>query len=269
MTATPAKIKSRLAHWREWEPNPILLKELRQAVRSDALSGMLLFLLAMLYLGCVAYLSGHGLVGEAAQMGQAVFRAVLSALAIISLLFIPVYTGIRLALERQQADLMFFTTLSSSNVVHGKFLSGATLAVVFFSACLPFMAFSTLLRGVDLPTSCFIFVVLFAAACVAILAAIAVAVMPFHLVFRALLGIILTAALIALGGMLLDFFFLIVESGVGMMATLGSFGTGFMAALWATALGATICYGTAITFMVGHRTPPENHNQIATPEPAG
>ena len=36
------------SNWRTWEPNPIVVKELRQAVRSWAVTGMLLLFLAVL-----------------------------------------------------------------------------------------------------------------------------------------------------------------------------------------------------------------------------
>ena len=40
-----AALKHRLAHWREWELNPVVVKELRQAVRSWAVTGMLMLFL--------------------------------------------------------------------------------------------------------------------------------------------------------------------------------------------------------------------------------
>ena len=48
MTANFAKLKTRLANWREWELNPVIVKELRQAVRSWAVTGMLLLFLTVL-----------------------------------------------------------------------------------------------------------------------------------------------------------------------------------------------------------------------------
>ena len=43
-----ASIKSHFTNWREWELNPIVIKELRQAVRSWAVTGMLLLFLTVL-----------------------------------------------------------------------------------------------------------------------------------------------------------------------------------------------------------------------------
>ena len=45
-----ARIKSHFINWREWELNPIVIKELRQAVRSWAVTGMLLLFLIVLFI---------------------------------------------------------------------------------------------------------------------------------------------------------------------------------------------------------------------------
>ena len=79
-------------------------------------------------------------------------------LAGASVFFIPLYVGIRVAVERQEnnPDLLYVSTLSPARIIRGKFLCGAYMALLFFSACMPFMAFTNLLRGVDLPTVFFI-----------------------------------------------------------------------------------------------------------------
>src|SRR5205823_4778714 len=70
------------------------------------------------------------------------------------LLFIPAYTGIRLAAERSDinVDLLFISTLRPRAIVRGKFVAALVLAVLIFSACTPFMTFSYLLRGLDVPS---------------------------------------------------------------------------------------------------------------------
>src|ERR1700744_534239 len=50
------RFKSHFANWREWELNPIVIKELRQAVRSWAVTGMLLLFLAVLFIAAVGFL---------------------------------------------------------------------------------------------------------------------------------------------------------------------------------------------------------------------
>jgi len=207
---------SRFATWREWEPNPILVRELRQAARSRMLAGMLLVLLAGLFLVAVALLSAQSVIGVRGWfMGQKLFNAFLAAQAVGGLVFIPLYTGLRLMAERQAPDLMFYTLLSESKVVRGKLSSSACLAALFFSPCIPFMAFSSLFEGVDILVILFVQAVLFAAVCLGILAAIAIASAPLHVGGQVLLGLAFTAALLVLGRMLMGFLFRVVESGVG------------------------------------------------------
>ena len=56
MTAAFARMKTRLANWRAWELNPVVVKELRQAVRSWAVTGMLLLFLAILLCTALGFL---------------------------------------------------------------------------------------------------------------------------------------------------------------------------------------------------------------------
>ena len=86
-----------------------------------------------------------------------------SSLPLASIFFIPLYVGIRVAAERQEnnPDLLYVSTLSPARIIRGKFFCGAYMALLFFSACMPFMAFTNLLRGVDLPTVFFILFYLF------------------------------------------------------------------------------------------------------------
>ena len=55
MMATINKVKTHFANWREWELNPIVIKELRQGVRSWTVTGMLLLFLVVLF---ITYRSG-------------------------------------------------------------------------------------------------------------------------------------------------------------------------------------------------------------------
>ena len=49
-------LKTRCANWREWEMNPIVIKELRQGVRSWAVTGMLLLFLVVLFFASLGFL---------------------------------------------------------------------------------------------------------------------------------------------------------------------------------------------------------------------
>jgi hypothetical protein len=67
---------------------------------------------------------------------------------------VPAYAGARLAAERSDTnvDLLFTTALKPRAIIWGKFFSAVVLTLLIFSACLPFMTFAYLLRGIDIPT---------------------------------------------------------------------------------------------------------------------
>lgn len=144
-----------LSKWRTWEPNPIVVKELRQAVRSWAVTGVLLAFLCILFLVVLSHLLGQTIQSNANQpLGREIFQFFLTFLSILSFILIPLYVGVRLMAERQEGnvDMLYITTLSAARIIRGKLLCGVYLIVLFFSVCAPFMVFTNLLRGIDLPT---------------------------------------------------------------------------------------------------------------------
>ena len=192
MNSTLARLKSHFSNWREWEMNPIVIKELRQAVRSWAVTGMLLLFLTVLFITSLGFLVTQSFdVTENMQLGGSMFSAFIVILAGASVFFIPLHVGIRVAAERQEnnPDLLYVTTLSPARIIRGKFLCGAYMALLFFSACMPFMAFTNLLRGVDLPTVFFILFYLFLVVCAANMIAIFFACLPMSRPFKILLVI--------------------------------------------------------------------------------
>src|ERR1035438_681819 len=162
------------------------------------------------------------------QMGAAMVSAFLVILAGASVLFIPLFTGVRVASERQENnhDLLYVTTLSPARIIVGKFLCSAYIALLFFSACMPFMVFTNLLRGVDLPTVFFILAFLFLGVCAANMIAIFLACLPMSRPFK---------FLFVIGGFISSFFiigsmigssFLFMRSGVGAMMSERNFWIG-------------------------------------------
>jgi hypothetical protein len=188
-----AGIRNHFANWRNWEFNPIVVKELRQAVRSWAVTGMLLLFLALLFLVSVGFLAFQSANADAyEEFGGIMFGWFAGILVVASVLFIPLYLGVRVAAERQEnnPDLFYVSTLSPERIILGKFLCGAYMAVLFFSACMPFMAFTSLLRGVDLPTIFFVLFYLFLIVCTANMAAIFLGCLPLTRPFKVLLAVV-------------------------------------------------------------------------------
>lgn len=217
---TAVQIKSRLGAWRSWEMNPIVVKELRQAVRNWSVTGMLiLFLLALLFTTVFVLLGRSLNMSDNMDVGGDVFTAFMLILSAASVLFIPLYMGIRMGSERQEnnADLFYISTLSPARIVWGKTICGAYIAVLFFSACMPFMALTNLFRGVDLPTVFFNLGFLFIAICATTQLAIFLACLPVSRAFKFLFG---------LGQFILSFWIIggvmifseeMMRSGVGSM----------------------------------------------------
>jgi hypothetical protein len=192
MNPNLARLKTHFTNWREWELNPIVIKELRQGVRSWTVTGMLLLFLIVLFVASLGFLITESFdVSASLELGGRMFSVFVVILAGASLFFIPLYTGIRVAAERQEnnPDLLYVTTLSPARIIFGKFLCSAYIVVLFFSACMPFMAFTNLLRGVDLPTVFFILIYLFLAVCATNMIAIFLACIPASRPFKVLFAI--------------------------------------------------------------------------------
>ncbi|MBC8094766.1 MAG: hypothetical protein H7Y43_03030 [Akkermansiaceae bacterium] len=222
--------------------NPVLLKELRQAMRSQFLIGMVVMLLILLFTVALFFLVRHDLLGSltpSPQIGIRLLQAFLSILTVSSVLLIPAYIGIRLAVERRKhdLDLMFVTTLSPGQIVRGKLASGVYLTVMVFSVCTPFVSFTNLMRGVDAPTIVFILFCLFAAVCLSVQATIMFACLPLNLFFKTFAGMVLAVGLSALCATLLLFFSQLLQTGVGALAEKPRFWMNFVVTTFWTLCG--------------------------------
>ena len=171
--------------------NPIVVKELRQAVH-----GKFLIIVLMLFLVVQLFTMGIFLANESASLsfnaGRTIFVVLSSILLATCLLFVPAYTGIRLASERSDAnvDLLFITTLRPRSIIWGKFLSALILTILLYSTCMPFMTFTYLLRGIDLPSIFILLALNFIIIAVGIQSAILIGCIPTNRVFKAILGVI-------------------------------------------------------------------------------
>jgi hypothetical protein len=134
--------------------NPVAVKEFRQAVQSRwVITVLMLFLIVNL---CV--IGGYLMLSPDAETsvegGRSIFMFMLGFLLVTCIGFVPAYTGIRLSLERNDAniDLFFVTTITPGAIVRGKYLTAMALTLLIFSVCMPFITLTYLLRGIDLPT---------------------------------------------------------------------------------------------------------------------
>ena len=256
-----AGIKDHFSNWRQWELNPILVKELRQAVRSWAVTGVLLLFLTALFIISLGFLVFQSFdVNPDMQLGGEMFSWFTGILAVASVIFIPLYMGVRVAAERQEnnPDLFYVSTLSPARIILGKFLCGAYMAVLFFSACMPFMAFSNILRGVDLPTIFYIMFRLFLLVCavnmIAIFLACIPASRPFKVLFT-LFGFIVSTWVV---GPVIMFSLLALRTGVGTSMGGRDF---WMLTLTEIAIGAAVT-GLFYVMAVALVSPPSSNRAL-------
>ncbi len=176
--------------------NPIVLKELRQAVRSRFITGAyLLFLLLLVVVTGVVVISGaYSLKKDPSALfgsGRTLFHALFAVLSLVCLLFMPAYTGLRLAAERGEAglDLQFVTTLTPGAILRGKFQAGMIVTLLLASAALPFLMLTFRLGGVDLPAILLAMGLLLLVTAVTILAANLLAVLPLNRFWRVVVAL--------------------------------------------------------------------------------
>jgi len=181
---------------------------------------MLMLFLVVLFLASLTFLISESFdLNANMQLGSQMFGVFAVILAGASVFFIPLYIGVRVAAERQEnnLDLLYVSTLSPARIILGKFLCGGYIVLLFFSACMPFMAFTNLLRGVDLPTVFFILGSLFVIVCATNMVAIFLACLPVSRPFKflfVLYGIFQAAVIIT---PLVQYVFEMMRSGVGAM----------------------------------------------------
>jgi len=207
-----------LTNWRTWEPNPIVVKELRQAVRSWAVTGMLLMFLAVLFFVTVGFLLGQSFhISPNQALGREIFQFFLPVLSIVSFVFIPLYIGGRLTAERLEGnvDMLYITTLSAARIIRGKLLCGIYLTVLFFSVCAPFMVFTNLLRGIDLPTVFVLLVIAFLLSMLSLQAAIFLSCLPASKGLKVLVGLPAGGLMMGLVGAMTGISFDLMREGVG------------------------------------------------------
>ena len=224
--------------------NAVMVKELRQAVRARFIVGiLLLFLAGQLAVVGIAILGSSDL-GADLQPGSGVFSMLYGVLAFACLVCVPAYCGMRMDGERSETniDLMFTTTLKPRAIVWGKLLSGMILAAFFASVCVPFMTFTYLLRGIDLPTISILLLFGAGVTAAAVQGALFLAALPLGRAFKGLLKVGGGLMLIWATVMVLDISDDLIRSGVGSRMGDGEFWVGFGCAAAALLLPAWVVF---------------------------
>ncbi|WP_417747728.1 ABC transporter permease [Rosistilla oblonga] len=134
--------------------NPILVKEARQALKSR----QFIWTFAVLLLGAWVW----SFAGTLLMMpgiyyvpgGRAMLMGYYWVLAVPMMLVAPMAANRSLVAEREDGtfEVLSITTLSSYQIILGKLASSVLQLVIYFTALVPCVAFTYILRGIDLPS---------------------------------------------------------------------------------------------------------------------
>ena len=167
----------------------------------------------------------------------------LLTLLLVCLLFLPAIFGLRLSSERaqQRMDLLFITDMSPYSIIFGKTVAGIVLTLLLFSASMPFVTLTYLLRGIDLPSIFIMMMLNFAVVVLTIQGALLLASMPGGIIsmgIRFLFG--LGGAAIVMS-MMAPLSYTMLNSGIGSLMGTWDF--------WATFLTAAVFLTLAMGFL--------------------
>ena len=146
-----ARFELHLHHASEWL-NPILVKEARQALKSRQFAVTFTLLLVFGWgwslMGVATLMSGNSY----APIGAKMLIGYYWILSFPMLVIVPFSAFRSLSSEREDGtyELLSITTLSSRQIISGKLGSAVLQMVVYYSALSPCIAFTYLLRGIDI-----------------------------------------------------------------------------------------------------------------------
>lgn len=157
MLNTVAKTFTAIDPYLEWlgdRLNPLLVKETRQALKSRQFT---LWFVLMLIASWLITIGGVAIIGPSISFvsaGGYLLLAYFFALAVPLVIVVPftAYRSLASELEDNTRDLLEVSTLSPYQIINGKLGSAVVQMLVYLSVLAPCLAFTYLLRGVDLPT---------------------------------------------------------------------------------------------------------------------
>lgn len=129
--------------------NPILVKELRQTVRGKAFWGVYMLFLAITSIIFIASVSDGALSNRYASE---IIEYMFNVLFFVCFGLVPLHVAKQITSEQSDAtnELLQITTIKPEAVIMGKYLCGAFLVLMLYSAFIPFMSLSLFMGGIDL-----------------------------------------------------------------------------------------------------------------------
>jgi hypothetical protein len=237
--------------------NPIVVKELRQAVKSRiVMSALILFLLIQLsiLLFTLSFDERRSVDEVNLHAGREIFQVLQGILLGICMLLIPTYAGVRLAAEHSDTnvDLLFISTLRPRGIIAGKLQASGVLILLIFSACAPFMTFTYLLRGIDIPSIVLVLALDFLVVLLSTQAAIFVGAVPANTGLKLLLGLTGLGVLVSLFSSTMAFSISMLDLGLGSRLD----NVEFWLVAGAVAIATVSVIGLMFTWSVATVSPP-------------
>lgn len=200
--------------------NPIVVKELRQAVKSRiVMAALIVFLLIQLsiLLLNLSFADHRPTEQVNLQAGRQIFQILQGILLGTCMLLVPAYAGVRLAAERSDTnvDLLFISTLRPRGIIAGKLQAAVVLILLIFSACAPFMTFTYLLRGIDIPSIVIVLVLDFLVVLLGTQTAIFLGTVPANVGLKLFLGLLGLGVLVSLFGSTMPISIELLDVGFG------------------------------------------------------
>lgn len=195
--------------------NPIVVKEVRQALKSRQFVYTFLLLLLAAWAGSIF---GVSYLGESIDYGSSAltfYAGFLLVLCAATLVIVPFSTFRSIVEERTETtlELLQITALSPRQIVRGKTFSAIVQVLVYYCAIAPFIAFTALLPGFDVVHVTFSLVMLFITALCFSMVSLAIGAQARNTSFQALSSLFVIA--LAFGGML-TFFGFMTAAGRGI-----------------------------------------------------
>ncbi len=134
--------------------NPVLVKEVRQAVRGKSFRSSFIMVLTIAAVVSTTVLSSLNFEDpqELANSGTNLFFALHAVFLFCALVVVPVQANRSMASERDERtfDALIISGLSPAQIISGKWLSAGVTQLLFLVALLPFFATAATLYGLDL-----------------------------------------------------------------------------------------------------------------------
>src|SRR3954453_22555387 len=134
--------------------NPILVKETRQAIKSSQFTITFVLVLVACWIATIGVVAFVGPRIFYSAEGGTLLVWYYAILALPLMVVVPLSAFRSLTAEREDNtyDLLSITSIKPRQIISGKLGSSVTQMAVYFSVITPCLAFTYLLRGVDLPT---------------------------------------------------------------------------------------------------------------------